>query len=105
MRCSINIPNLGDFADPRRVADIARLAEEAGSDGLFVWDHLIGYNQELVGEFGATSILLVGSAEPDRPSRPPPPRTPQLACLDRIAFQSQDRAPARKLGVPETAVQ
>jgi alkanesulfonate monooxygenase SsuD/methylene tetrahydromethanopterin reductase-like flavin-dependent oxidoreductase (luciferase family) len=44
------------------VADIARLAEEAGSDGLFVWDHLIGYNQELVGEFGATSILLVGSA-------------------------------------------
>jgi alkanesulfonate monooxygenase SsuD/methylene tetrahydromethanopterin reductase-like flavin-dependent oxidoreductase (luciferase family) len=61
MRCSINIANLGDFADPRRVADIARLAEEAGSDGLFVWDHLIGYNQELVGEFG-TSILLVGSA-------------------------------------------
>jgi alkanesulfonate monooxygenase SsuD/methylene tetrahydromethanopterin reductase-like flavin-dependent oxidoreductase (luciferase family) len=55
---SINIPNLGDFADPRRVADIARLAEEAGSDGLFVWDHLIGYNQELVGEFGATNILL-----------------------------------------------
>jgi alkanesulfonate monooxygenase SsuD/methylene tetrahydromethanopterin reductase-like flavin-dependent oxidoreductase (luciferase family) len=44
------------------VADIARLAEEAGSDGLFVWDHLIGYNQELVGEFGATSVLLVGSA-------------------------------------------
>jgi len=44
------------------VADIARLAKKAGSDGLFVWDHLIGYNQELVGEFGATSILLVGSA-------------------------------------------
>jgi alkanesulfonate monooxygenase SsuD/methylene tetrahydromethanopterin reductase-like flavin-dependent oxidoreductase (luciferase family) len=42
MRCSINIPNLGDFADPRVVAETARLAEEAGWDGLLVWDHLIG---------------------------------------------------------------
>jgi hypothetical protein len=30
MRCSINIPNLGDFADPRAVASVAKLAEEAG---------------------------------------------------------------------------
>jgi hypothetical protein len=36
MRCSINITNLGDFADPRRVAEAARLAEEAGWDGIFV---------------------------------------------------------------------
>jgi len=34
-------------------------------------------------------------AEPDRPSRRPPPRTSQLACLDRIGFQSRGRAPAR----------
>jgi alkanesulfonate monooxygenase SsuD/methylene tetrahydromethanopterin reductase-like flavin-dependent oxidoreductase (luciferase family) len=45
MRCSINIPNLGDFADPRVVAEAARLAEQAGWDGLFIWDHLIGYNR------------------------------------------------------------
>jgi hypothetical protein len=33
MRYSVNIPNLGDFADPRVVADTARLAEESGWDG------------------------------------------------------------------------
>ncbi|WP_147261155.1 LLM class flavin-dependent oxidoreductase [Pseudonocardia hierapolitana] len=62
MRCSVNIPNLGDFADPRVVGEIARLAEDAGWDGLFIWDHLIGYNRDLVGEFAATNILLAAAA-------------------------------------------
>jgi alkanesulfonate monooxygenase SsuD/methylene tetrahydromethanopterin reductase-like flavin-dependent oxidoreductase (luciferase family) len=39
MRFSINIPNFGDFADPRTVATVAAAAEEAGWDGLFLWDH------------------------------------------------------------------
>lgn len=62
MRYSVNIPNLGDFADPRVVADTARLAEESGWDGLFIWDHLIGYNRDLVADFAATSILLAAAA-------------------------------------------
>jgi SAM-dependent methyltransferase len=39
---------------------------------------------------------LIGTTRlnPIGPSRPPPPTTPHLACLDRIAFQSRDR-PAR----------
>jgi alkanesulfonate monooxygenase SsuD/methylene tetrahydromethanopterin reductase-like flavin-dependent oxidoreductase (luciferase family) len=41
MRCSINVPNFGDFADPRAVADVAAAAEQAGWDGLFVWDHVV----------------------------------------------------------------
>jgi alkanesulfonate monooxygenase SsuD/methylene tetrahydromethanopterin reductase-like flavin-dependent oxidoreductase (luciferase family) len=41
MRCSINIPNFGDFADPRTLAAVASAAEQAGWDGLFVWDHLL----------------------------------------------------------------
>jgi alkanesulfonate monooxygenase SsuD/methylene tetrahydromethanopterin reductase-like flavin-dependent oxidoreductase (luciferase family) len=40
MRFAIDVPNFGDFADPRVVADLARRAEEAGWDGLFVWDHV-----------------------------------------------------------------
>ncbi|NRQ33357.1 LLM class flavin-dependent oxidoreductase [Nonomuraea sp. NN258] len=40
MRFSLNLPNFGDFADPRRVAEVATAAEEAGWDGVFVWDHL-----------------------------------------------------------------
>lgn len=42
MLWSINVPNLGSFADPRGVADLAREAEGAGWDAVFVWDHLIG---------------------------------------------------------------
>ncbi|ADP80647.1 Luciferase-like, subgroup [Pseudofrankia inefficax] len=35
------MPNLDEFADPRRVAELARRAEEAGWDGFFVWDHVV----------------------------------------------------------------
>ena len=41
MRFSINIPTFGDFADPGAVAAVASAAEQAGWDGLFVWDHLL----------------------------------------------------------------
>ena len=41
MRFSVNIPCFGDFADPRTVGRLAATAEEAGWDGLFVWDHLV----------------------------------------------------------------
>ncbi|MBM7773072.1 hypothetical protein JOD54_003276 [Actinokineospora baliensis] len=41
MRFSINIPNFGDFADVRAVARVAAAAEEAGWDGLFIWDHVV----------------------------------------------------------------
>jgi len=40
MRYAIDVPNFGDFADPRVVADLARRAEDVGWDGLFVWDHV-----------------------------------------------------------------
>src|SRR5215218_9828977 len=96
MRCSINIPNLGDFADPRAVAGVAKLAEEAGWDGLFVWDHLIGYNQDLVSDFGATNILLAAAALATNRIRlgtqvtPVPRRRPrqlarEVATLDRLS--------------------
>lgn len=40
MRYAIDIPNFSDFADPRLVADIARDAEAAGWDAVWVWDHV-----------------------------------------------------------------
>lgn len=41
MRHGICVPNLAEFADPRQVAGLARRAEDAGWDGLFVWDHVV----------------------------------------------------------------
>ncbi len=40
MRYGIDVPNFGDWANPRALAELAREAEEAGWDGFFIWDHL-----------------------------------------------------------------
>jgi alkanesulfonate monooxygenase SsuD/methylene tetrahydromethanopterin reductase-like flavin-dependent oxidoreductase (luciferase family) len=40
-RFGLGVPNGGDFADPHRIVELARAAEAAGWDGLFLWDHVI----------------------------------------------------------------
>jgi alkanesulfonate monooxygenase SsuD/methylene tetrahydromethanopterin reductase-like flavin-dependent oxidoreductase (luciferase family) len=96
MRCSVNIANLGDFADPRVVAEVARLAEDCGWDGVFIWDVLIGYNQDLVADIAATSVLLAAAALATSRIRlgtlvtPVPRRRPaqlarEIATLDRLS--------------------
>lgn len=40
MRYGIEITNLGDYTDPRVAVRLARVAEDAGWEGLFAWDHL-----------------------------------------------------------------
>ena len=40
MRWGLSISLSGELADPKVVAGVAVLAEEAGWDGVFVWDHL-----------------------------------------------------------------
>lgn len=41
MRHAIHLPLFGALADPIAIADVACATEEAGFDGLFVWDHLL----------------------------------------------------------------
>jgi alkanesulfonate monooxygenase SsuD/methylene tetrahydromethanopterin reductase-like flavin-dependent oxidoreductase (luciferase family) len=41
MRYAIDIPNFGDFANPRLTAEVAREAEAAGWDAVWVWDHIM----------------------------------------------------------------
>jgi alkanesulfonate monooxygenase SsuD/methylene tetrahydromethanopterin reductase-like flavin-dependent oxidoreductase (luciferase family) len=40
MRGAFNVPNFGEFADVRVLAECAAAAEAGGWDGFFVWDHL-----------------------------------------------------------------
>lgn len=40
MRYGLCVSNIGSQSDPRAVAELAGAAEEAGWEGLFVWDHL-----------------------------------------------------------------
>jgi alkanesulfonate monooxygenase SsuD/methylene tetrahydromethanopterin reductase-like flavin-dependent oxidoreductase (luciferase family) len=63
VRFSLNLPNFGDFADPRAVATVAVAAEEAGWDAVFVWDHVVHNKQTRRGQpFGDPWILLAAAA-------------------------------------------
>jgi alkanesulfonate monooxygenase SsuD/methylene tetrahydromethanopterin reductase-like flavin-dependent oxidoreductase (luciferase family) len=63
MHFSVNIPNFGDFADARTVATLAAEVEEAGWDGLFVWDHVVHDKQRRRGQpFGDPWMLLTAAA-------------------------------------------
>jgi alkanesulfonate monooxygenase SsuD/methylene tetrahydromethanopterin reductase-like flavin-dependent oxidoreductase (luciferase family) len=63
VRYSINIPNFGDFADARMVANVASAAEAAGWDALFVWDHVVHDKERRRGQpFGDPWILLTAAA-------------------------------------------
>ncbi|WBB63757.1 LLM class flavin-dependent oxidoreductase [Streptomyces sp. WMMC500] len=61
MRFSVNIPNFGDFADPRNVATVAAAAEQARWDGLFVWDHVL-HRRHRGRPFGDPWMLLTAAA-------------------------------------------
>lgn len=41
MKFAIDIPNFGAFADPHLTAEVARDAEAAGWDAVWVWDHIL----------------------------------------------------------------
>lgn len=40
LKYGVSLPPHGDYGDPRRIADLAKEAEDAGWDGFFLWDHL-----------------------------------------------------------------
>ncbi|MER6061322.1 LLM class flavin-dependent oxidoreductase [Streptomyces sp. NPDC001792] len=95
MRFSVNIPNFGDFADPRNVAIVAAAAEEAGWDGLFVWDHVL-HRQHQGRPFGdpwmlltaaalATSRIRLGTLLTPVPRYRPQQLARQVATLDHVS--------------------
>ncbi|SNT51657.1 LLM class flavin-dependent oxidoreductase [Actinacidiphila glaucinigra] len=95
MRFSINIPNFGDFADPRNVATVAAAAEQAGWDGLFVWDHVLHRRHQgrpfgdpwmlLTAASLATSRIRLGALLTPVPRYRPQQLARQVATLDHLS--------------------
>jgi alkanesulfonate monooxygenase SsuD/methylene tetrahydromethanopterin reductase-like flavin-dependent oxidoreductase (luciferase family) len=95
MRFSINIPNFGDFADPRNVAKVAAAAEQAGWDGLFVWDHVLHRHHQgrpfgdpwmlLTAAALATSRIRLGTLLTPVPRYRPQQLARQVATLDHLS--------------------
>ena len=97
MRFSVNVPNFGDFADARVLAQVAAAAEDAGWDGLFVWDHVVHDKLSRRGQpFGdpwmlltaaalATSRLRLGTLVTPVARRRPEQLARQVATLDSLS--------------------
>ena len=41
MRYAVNLPIVGEYSDPKALVELARDAEAAGWDAVFVWDSLV----------------------------------------------------------------
>ena len=93
MRWGLSISLSEELADPRVVADIAVIAEEAGWDGVFVWDHL--WNRTLA-PFAdpfvmvaavaiATDRITVGTLVTALPRRRPQLVAQSTVSLDRLS--------------------
>jgi alkanesulfonate monooxygenase SsuD/methylene tetrahydromethanopterin reductase-like flavin-dependent oxidoreductase (luciferase family) len=40
MRYGVYLPSVGEYSDPALLAELAQEAEQAGWDGVFIWDHI-----------------------------------------------------------------
>lgn len=93
MRWGLSISLSGELADPGVVAEVAAVAEQAGWDGVFVWDHL--WNRTLV-PFAdpyvtlaaiaiATERVVIGTMVTALPRRRPQLVAQATTTLDRLS--------------------
>jgi len=93
MHYGIDIATLGDYADPRVIVEFARLAESAGWEAIFVWDHLAfvwGVPSGdpwviLAAVAQATTRLKIGTAVTPVPRRRPQVLANTVATLDILS--------------------
>lgn len=50
MKYCVDVPNFGGWSDPREFAEFARQVEEAGWDGISVWDHILVSDESMVAD-------------------------------------------------------
>jgi alkanesulfonate monooxygenase SsuD/methylene tetrahydromethanopterin reductase-like flavin-dependent oxidoreductase (luciferase family) len=93
VRYGLVVSNIGSFADPRTVVDVAERAEAAGWEALLLWDHLAWvWNGPPVDPWtllGAVAVrterMLLGTAVTPIPRRRPQVLALQVATLDDLS--------------------
>jgi alkanesulfonate monooxygenase SsuD/methylene tetrahydromethanopterin reductase-like flavin-dependent oxidoreductase (luciferase family) len=64
-RYAVGLPNVGPFADPRSLVELAVSADERGWDGVFLWDHVLYHEPD----WPVANSVVVASAIAARTSR------------------------------------
>ena len=93
MRYGICLANIGTYSDPGAAVRVARTAEEAGWDALFIWDHLAFVWGPpaadpwvtLAAVAASTSTLRIGTAVTPVARRRPQVLAQQVATLDLLS--------------------
>jgi alkanesulfonate monooxygenase SsuD/methylene tetrahydromethanopterin reductase-like flavin-dependent oxidoreductase (luciferase family) len=95
VRYGVSIANFGSDISPQRVAELARVAEDSGWDGFFLWDHLLAFapgSMPLVDPWIAltaaainTSRIRFGPMVTPLPRRRPTNLARQTASLDQLS--------------------
>lgn len=67
MHFGVYLPNYGEFGDPAWLGEMGRLAEDAGWDGFFLWDHVIAdWGDEPAPTVDPWVVLAVVAAQTER---------------------------------------
>lgn len=87
---AVGLPNVGPFADPRTLVDLAVVAEEQGWDAVFLWDHVLYHDPD----WPVANPVVVASAIAARTSRirlgvlmtALPRRRPQIVARETVTL-------------------
>jgi alkanesulfonate monooxygenase SsuD/methylene tetrahydromethanopterin reductase-like flavin-dependent oxidoreductase (luciferase family) len=93
VRFGVFLPPFAEYAEPEQVVALAVVAEEAGWDGFFLWDHMLAEPGMAVadpwvtmaGVAAATNGIRLGALVTPLPRRRPWVLSRQMATLDRLS--------------------
>ncbi|MGC9350095.1 MAG: LLM class flavin-dependent oxidoreductase [Anaerolineae bacterium] len=92
MNYGIYVPNFGPYGEVTALAALGELAEDAGWDGIFIWDHIAGWPQPLVDPWVAlaaiatrTSRVMLGTTVTPLPRRRPWKLARETVSVDRLS--------------------
>ncbi|HEV3360456.1 MAG TPA: LLM class flavin-dependent oxidoreductase [Pseudonocardiaceae bacterium] len=93
IRCGLYLPPFGPLADPVALVELARRAEAAGWDGVFLWEHVLGAGPVAVADSwvalgamaGATSRIRLGTMVSPLPRRRPWVLARQAGTVSRLS--------------------